>query len=162
MANLQNKPEIFQAGNISSHFDNWTKITSDKFLLDIVKNGYSIEFDSDPLSCRQTHSCMPKQQQNIINNEIEKLSRLGVLCETSVEQGQFLSGIFTVPNNDGTHRLILNLSELNQSIEKIATRITIRKFAQLIGKCVASEPGVQFAPLYYKSLETERDVALKQ
>ncbi|MEW8544652.1 MAG: hypothetical protein AB2693_14070 [Candidatus Thiodiazotropha sp.] len=42
-----------------------------------------------------------------------------------------------------------------------AKRITIRKFAQLIGKCVSVEPGVRYAALYYKSMEIERDDALK-
>ena len=42
-----------------------------------------------------------------------------------------------------------------------AKTITIRKFAQLIGKCVAAEPGVQYAALYYKTMEIERDHALK-
>ena len=40
--------------------------------------------------------------------------------------------------------------------------ITIREVAQLIGKLVASEPGVRLAPLYYKTLEIEKDVALKE
>ena len=40
--------------------------------------------------------------------------------------------------------------------------ITIRKFAQLIGKLVASEPGVTYAPLYYKTLEIEKDCVLKE
>lgn len=39
--------------------------------------------------------------------------------------------------------------------------MTIREFARVIGKLVASEPGVQYAGLYYKHLEIERDTALK-
>lgn len=39
--------------------------------------------------------------------------------------------------------------------------IVITQLAQMIGKLVASEPGVQFAPLYYKSLEIEKDRLLK-
>jgi len=39
--------------------------------------------------------------------------------------------------------------------------VTIREFVQLIGRMVASEPGVKFAPLYYKPLETVKDQALK-
>ncbi len=31
---------------------------------------------------------------------------------------QFLSNIFVVPKQDGSHRLILNLRELNESVEK--------------------------------------------
>ena len=40
-------------------------------------------------------------------------------------------------------------------------KIIIRKFAQLIGKCVSVEPGVRYATLYYKLMEIERDEALK-
>jgi hypothetical protein len=40
--------------------------------------------------------------------------------------------------------------------------VVIRKLAQLIGNLVASELGVNYAPLYYKVLEIEKDDALKQ
>ena len=40
--------------------------------------------------------------------------------------------------------------------------ITIRNLAKLIGKLVASKPAVQYAPLYYKSLEIEKDLVLRQ
>lgn len=39
--------------------------------------------------------------------------------------------------------------------------VTIKQVAQLVGMFVASEPGVEFARLYYKNLEIEKDVALK-
>lgn len=35
-------------------------------------------------------------------------------------------------------------------------KIAIRQFAQLIGKLVSGEPGVRYAPLFYKSLEIEK------
>ena len=40
--------------------------------------------------------------------------------------------------------------------------ITIRNLAKLIWKLVASEPAVQYAPFYYKSLEIEKDLVLRQ
>ncbi|VDH89896.1 Hypothetical predicted protein [Mytilus galloprovincialis] len=39
--------------------------------------------------------------------------------------------------------------------------VTIREFAQLIGKLVASEHGVLYAPVFYKTLEIQKDVELK-
>ena len=39
--------------------------------------------------------------------------------------------------------------------------ITIRKFAILIGKMVAAEPGVEHAPLFYKPLEKVKDTELR-
>jgi hypothetical protein len=40
--------------------------------------------------------------------------------------------------------------------------ITIREFAQIVGKLVAAEPGVEYAPIYIKSLEIEKDRKLKE
>ena len=37
----------------------------------------------------------------------------------------------------------------------------IRKFAILIGKMVAAEPGVEHAPLFYKPLEKIKDTELR-
>ena len=41
-------------------------------------------------------------------------------------------------------------------------KVSIREFSKMIGKLVAAEPGVRYAALYYKSLEIERDLALKK
>lgn len=60
-----------------------------------------------------------------------------------------------------SHRKVQNIKTLAEKILKRKT-ITIREFAQLIGKLVAAEPGVLYAPLYYKSMELDRDQALKQ
>ena len=40
-------------------------------------------------------------------------------------------------------------------------RVTIGKFAKLIGKLVAAEPGIKFAPLNYKPLEKLKEEQLK-
>ena len=40
-------------------------------------------------------------------------------------------------------------------------RVTIRVFAKLIGKLVALEQGVEYAPLYYKPLEKVKDQQLR-
>ena len=43
-----------------------------------------------------------------------------------------------------------------------ATRITIRQLAEIVGTLVAASPGVQYATLYVKQLEHEKDAALKR
>ena len=40
-------------------------------------------------------------------------------------------------------------------------RVTIRKFAELIWKLVATEPGIEYAPLHYKPLEKVKEKELK-
>ena len=41
------------------------------------------------------------------------------------------------------------------------SKVTIRELAQAIGKMVACEPAVTYAPLYYKALEIEKNQCLK-
>lgn len=41
-------------------------------------------------------------------------------------------------------------------------KVAIRKLAKLIGKMVAAEPGVTYAPLFYKPLEKVKDSCLKR
>lgn len=41
-------------------------------------------------------------------------------------------------------------------------RVTIRKFSKLIGKLVATQQGVEFAPLYFKPLEKIKELELKK
>ena len=55
---------------------------------------------------------------------------------------------------------VANLQNLCLKVQQ-KTIITIREFATLIGKMVASEPGMQYAPLYYRDLEHIRDNELK-
>lgn len=51
----------------------------------------------------------------------------------------------------------------NLCLEVLALpELSIRQLAKLIGKMVASEPGVQYAALYYKDLEIFKDKMLKQ
>ena len=40
--------------------------------------------------------------------------------------------------------------------------MTIRKFSKLIKKLVATQQGVEFAPLYYKALEKVKELELKK
>lgn len=43
-----------------------------------------------------------------------------------------------------------------------SVEISIRNSATITGKMVASEPGIQFAQLYYKNLEMYKEKVLKK
>lgn len=64
----------------------------------------------------------------------------------------------------------MTVSITHEKADKIVTlcnkllskcEISIREFAQVIAKLVASQPGVQFAPLFFKDLEHEKEEALR-
>jgi hypothetical protein len=44
----------------------------------------------------------------------------------------------------------------------ISLSLYIREFVQIVGKLVAAEQGVEYAPIYIKSLEIEKDRMLKE
>ena len=49
LGKVKNVPKNFKAGNIICCVEEWAKITSDKWLLNIVKDGYGIEFQTKPV-----------------------------------------------------------------------------------------------------------------
>ncbi|CAC5418289.1 unnamed protein product [Mytilus coruscus] len=55
---------------------------------------------------------------------------------------------------------VANIVELCKNL-LVKCFVTIREFAQLIGKLVASEHGVLYVPVFYKTLEIQKDVELK-
>ena len=58
-----------------------------------------------------------KPEQEVIDNEIDKLLTKGVISETTHCPGEYISTIFIRPKKDGGFRLILNLKNLNEHVE---------------------------------------------
>lgn len=56
-------------------------------------------------------------EQCIIDNEIDKLLDKGVIEVTQHCRGEFISPIFIRSKKDGSHRMILNLKDLNTNVE---------------------------------------------
>ena len=54
--------------------------------------------------------------KDIINLEIAKLLKKGVIEPSKPSDGDFISTIFVRPKKDGSHRLILNLKPLNEFV----------------------------------------------
>jgi len=79
---------------------------------------YKIEFAQLPEqeSVPQEINFTP-QEQIIIEEEISKLLKKGVITEASHCRGEYISTIFIRPKKDGGHRLILNLKKLNAYVE---------------------------------------------
>lgn len=104
-------------GRLKQFFPQWCCLTSDQFILDSVQH-YKIEFAQLPEqeSVPQEINFTP-QEQIIIEEEISKLLKKGVITEASHCRGEYISTIFIRPKKDGGHRLILNLKKLNAYVE---------------------------------------------
>ena len=101
-------------------YDKWQQITSDPFILEAVR-GYKLEFDETKMPPKrdkpffQYKTSQPETAS--IDEEISSLLSKNVIEECAHEEGEFLSNIFTRPKKNGGVRLILDLSELNKSLD---------------------------------------------
>ena len=113
-----------------------------------------IPFEEGTAPC-QTHyrpSVLPERESHILAQEIKPLLEKGVLQQTQYEPGEFISPIFLRPKSDGSCRMILNLKEINKSVEyhdfKMNTLDTGTKLTKP-GCCMAS---VDLKDAYYTVL----------
>ena len=106
----------FRAGNTKYHFDAWTQITSDRWILDTVR-GYKIDFEEVPKQTR-----IPKliqfseHETELIQSEIDNFLAKGIIRECEHEAGEFVSNIFIRPKKNGKIRVVLNLKSLNRMV----------------------------------------------
>jgi hypothetical protein len=108
-------------GRLAAFAKEWKGITKDKFILNIIKNGYAIEFSSTPpVSNFQPTLTLPHPEinQETMLTEIRKLVEKGAVEEVPTQQrGKgFYSNLFLVTKKSGGFRPVLNLKKLNQHV----------------------------------------------
>ncbi|XP_028404044.1 uncharacterized protein LOC114526666 [Dendronephthya gigantea] len=107
--------KVFKAGQVAKHMDAWVGITNDK---EILKNVQGVEIDLIELPS-QTKAPVSKFQPHefhLVDEAVTKLVKKDAVREVTPSKGQYVSKIFLRPKTDGTHRLILNLKQFNESV----------------------------------------------
>ena len=95
---------------------NWEQVTSSKFILQIVRDGYQIQFSSEPYQKSFTPRLKSRNTIKVCSRKVTQFLLHGTIIEVEPSHDQFLSDIFPVPKKSLTdHRVILDLSEF-QSI----------------------------------------------
>ena len=94
-------------------------MTSDPEILNTV-GGATFEFtDIPPTKHFASHSKLDAKARSLLQAEIDTLLQKRVIVLSQPEGTEFVSPIFTVPNTDGSFRLILNLKVLNSFLQYI-------------------------------------------
>ncbi|VDI81906.1 Hypothetical predicted protein [Mytilus galloprovincialis] len=115
---FSNTPDNFIGGKVKTFLDNWMSLTSDNWVLDVVK-GYQIEFEQIPYQNKEPNYLQfDKDETNMVQLEIDKFLQKQIIKPVTYIKNQYVSNIFTRPKKDGTCRVILNLKVLNNDIEK--------------------------------------------
>ena len=111
------RQEPFKAGSLSDNIDAWENLTSDSYLLDTVR-GFSLDFIDFPNQTNLPGQILRGQTDIAIANELlQDLLSKGVIEPTVLDRSGYISNIFIRPKASGSHRLILNLKQLNEHVE---------------------------------------------
>ena len=98
----------------------WQRITTDQFILQTIQ-GYRLEFFAVPQQVVAPVTVVKGlTQQNVMQEEIEKLLLKGAIQLVSPSNGQFVSRLFLVPKKTGDLRPVINLRPLNKFINSQA------------------------------------------
>ena len=106
----------FTVGNLKNYFTVWQKITSNRVILDIIKNDLKINFKERPGITSAPKIPHGEQKIKIINTEIKKLLVKAAIIDCERDKGGFISTIFTRQKKDGFLKTTLNLKHLNHYI----------------------------------------------
>lgn len=106
------------AGRIRYCIGNWTTISGDPWILEVVR-GYRLELASMPQQrCTPRERPLSVQEQDLVSEEVEKLLLKQAVIKVQEVPNQFLSDLFLVPKKDGSRRPVINLKPLNRHIWK--------------------------------------------
>lgn len=114
------KNNVFTAGRLKFFIQEWEKLTSDPYILNIVHQ-CELEFKDNILPVQNSKSIrntkVNSKQELVIEAELQKLLKMNAIEETQSEDGEFISPIFVTTKKNGEYRMILNLKGLNEYIE---------------------------------------------
>ena len=104
------------AGRLPSFLGNWSKLTEDPWVLQVV-GGYQIEFLETPhQSYAPQEVQVSLEMQSQISEEIVELLSKGAIEEAQLSPQSFVSQIFLVEKKDGGFRSVVNLKRLNHYV----------------------------------------------
>ena len=122
---------VDQLADVSRCYESWAEITTDSFVLDIVKHGTTLDFCSQAFCSNYTPRC--SLTAKAVDAEIKLLLLKHVISPAELKADSFVSSIFTTMKPDGSHPTILNLKNLNESITYVHFKMeSLKHVRQLI------------------------------
>ena len=100
-------------GSTKLFAENWKKLTSDKYILDIVTNELRLDFKEIPKNRQYHFRTLKNDELDIEKAEVDKLLSKQVICKSERERNDYLSNVFTRNKTDGRKLMILNLKRFN-------------------------------------------------
>lgn len=125
-----NTKQNFTAGKTAECYNNWKKLTHDKWILETIC-GYKVELSKKPW---QNFVPSPLKfadiEQGKIDEEIQRFLDCKIIEPVTVaDADEYISNIFLRPKKDGSIRIILNLRTFNKSMQFIHFKMETLKTA---------------------------------
>ena len=100
--------------DIHPHLSTWERITSDSVVLDIIREGITVDFLDLPHCSNSMPLCnVSFGQHDALTGAINQLLALGVISEDTYHTDRYISSVFATEKPDRSLRMILNLKHFN-------------------------------------------------
>ena len=107
-------------GQVCNHFQFWQSITSDKYILSLVRGVHVPFINNRPPKQRFLPSelIMSSDEMAFVDSHLQQLIDQGFVKELPghIVDG-WVSNVFLVPKKNGGFRMILNLKQLNKYVQ---------------------------------------------
>ncbi|XP_042143214.1 uncharacterized protein LOC121833742 isoform X2 [Ixodes scapularis] len=103
------------AGRLAYCREAWRLLTHDAWVLQTTQ-GYKLEFAQVP-AIQGLHNVPTRGQSNQVREAVSELVRKGAVSRVPPSEVKFLSPFFIVPKKDNKMRPILDLRQLNESVQ---------------------------------------------
>ena len=104
------------AGRLSLFYSNWTKLTQDPNILNIIQ-GFEIPFLEKPYQTKLPNPPVLNQKQsNLVREEVKEMLLKGAIQKVTQCKNHYISNLFLISKNDGRNRPVINLKHLNNFI----------------------------------------------
>ena len=110
--------EKSKAGGISEHINNWEGLTSDKWILKIMRGAHieTEDLDSVTLSGLSGETLLSPIEKTFFRIEIKRLLEKSVLKPVKETEKRYVFSIFLREKKNNQHRLIPNLKNVNKHV----------------------------------------------
>ena len=113
---------------------NWQQITSDPNILELVK-GIKLDFKEPPIQNKLPNEIkFSKEDEKLVRLELQRFLDLGILQQSTIEPGDFVSNLFIRHKKEpGKIRILANLKKLNEYVKHIHFKMeTLESIVQLV------------------------------
>ena len=117
----QGQADIIVKDRLRKHIQFWREIGTDPFILDIIENGYVIQFHSTPNSMFSKNNKSALQNEEFVLEAIKDLEIKG-LIERCSERPYVVNPLTVSVQNSGKKRLILDIRLVNKHLWKRCVR----------------------------------------